>query len=204
MIQGEKRGGNVIAWVGAGLSIGMGYPSWDTLVCKIVENIDNTLWGNSEIQEWARENANDAPEWVAEVLSQTHHKGYCNALIREFSHNAEEDSFIHALLSLLPFKWYITTNYDTLIERNLEKFMGYKPNIYTPKNASSLLAKDDEQKFIYKVHESINEGLEDVILTETDYYSLIQGGAYSRVLTSLFSKYTLVGFGYSLEIETFG
>ena len=199
----DLRNGNAIAWVGAGLSIGMGYPSWDTLVCKIAENIDNTLWGNSELQEWARKNANSAPEWVAEVLSQTNHKGYCDALINEFGHNAKEDSFIHALLSLLPFKGYITTNYDALIERNLEKFICYKPNIYTPKNASSLLAKDEEQKFIYKVHGSINEGLEDIILTETDYYSLIQGGTYSKVLSSLFSKYTLVGFGYSLRDRDF-
>lgn len=199
----DLRNGNVLAWVGAGLSIGMGYPSWETLVCKIAENIDNTLWGASELQEWAKKNANSSPEWVAEVLSQTHYKGYSDALIKEFGQNTPKKSYMHALLSLLPFKGYITTNYDSLIEDHLEKFTSYTPNIYTPKNASSLFAKNEDQKFIYKVHGSINDNLEDVILTETDYYSLMQHGIYNKILSSLFSKYTLVGFGYSLRDRDF-
>lgn len=199
----DLRNGNVLAWIGAGLSIGMGYPSWEMLVCNIAENIDNTLWANSELQEWAKKNANNAPEWVAEVLSQTHYKGYSDALIYEFERNVKKNSYIHALLSLLPFKGYITTNYDSLIEDNLEKFTSYKPNIYTPKNASSLLSKNENQKFIYKVHGSIGNDLENVVLTETDYYSLMKNGIYSRILSSLLSKYTLVGFGYSLRDRDF-
>lgn len=199
----DLRNGNVLAWVGAGLSIGMGYPSWETLICKIAENIDNTLWGNSELQEWSKKNANSAPEWVAEVLSQTHYKGYTDALMHEFERDIKSNSYIHAFLSLLPFKGYITTNYDSLIENNLEKFISYKPNIYTPKNAPSLLSKDENRKFIYKVHGSISSDLEYVILTETDYYSLMKDKIYSRILSSLFSKYTLVGFGYSLRDRDF-
>ena len=199
----DLRNGNVLAWVGAGLSIGMGYPSWETLVCRIAENIDNTLWVDSELQKWAQKNANNAPEWVAEVLSQTHYKGYSDSLIKEFRRNAQKSSYMHAFLSLLPFKGYITTNYDSLIEDSLERFTSYKPNIYTPKTASSLLANKENEKFIYKVHGSINESLEDVILTETDYYSVMQSGIYSKVLSSLFAKDTLVGFGYSLRDRDF-
>ncbi len=199
----DLRKGSVLAWIGAGLSIGMGYPSWETLVCKIAENIDNTLWVDSELQKWVKKNANCAPEWVAEVLAQTNYKGYCDALKKEFGRNAKKSSYMHAFLSLLPFKGYITTNYDTLIEDSIEKFISYKPNVYTPQNASALLAKNENQKFIYKVHGSISENLEDVILTETDYYSLMQSGTYGKILSSLFSKYTLVGFGYSLRDRDF-
>lgn len=199
----DLRNGNVLAWVGAGLSIGVGYPSWENLICKISDNIINTLWSDSKLQRWARQNANSTPEWVAEVLSQAHYKGYSDTLIEEFKRNTDKSSLMHALLSLLPFKGYITTNYDALIETNLEKFISYKPNIYTPKNASLLLAKDENQKFIYKVHGSINDDLGNMILTETDYYSLMQNGTYSKVLSSLLSKYTLVGFGYSLRDRDF-
>ena len=199
----DLRNGNVLAWVGAGLSIGMGYPTWETLIRKISENIDGTLWRNSNLQEWAQKNASSAPEWVAEVLSQTNQKEYNDALLEEFGHNGKKSSVIHALLSLLPFKGYITTNYDSLIEHNLELFTEYKPHIYTPKNAISLLAKDENQKFVYKVHGSINESTDDVILTETDYYALMQDGVYSKVLSQMLSKYTLVGFGYSLRDRDF-
>ena len=199
----DLRNGNVLAWVGAGLSIGMGYPTWETLIRKISENIDGTLWRNSNLQEWAQKNASSAPEWVAEVLSQTNQKEYNDALLEEFGHNDKKSSVIHALLSLLPFKGYITTNYDSLIEHNLELFTEYKPHIYTPKNAISLLAKDEHQKFVYKVHGSISESTDDVILTETDYYALMQDGVYGKVLSQMLSKYTLVGFGYSLRDRDF-
>ena len=199
----DLRNGNVLAWVGAGLSVGMGYPTWETLIGRISENIDSTLWRNSTLQEWAQKNASNAPEWVAEVLSQTNHKEYCDALLNEFGHSDKKSSVIHALLSLLPFKGYITTNYDSLIEHNLELFTKYKPHIYTPKNAISLLAKDENQKFVYKVHGSINESTDEVILTETDYYALMQDGVYGKVLSQMLSKYTLVGFGYSLRDRDF-
>ena len=199
----DLRNGNVLAWVGAGLSVGMGYPTWETLIGRISENIDSTLWRNSTLQEWAQKNASNAPEWVAEVLSQTNHKEYCDALLNEFGHSNKKSSVIHALLSLLPFKGYITTNYDSLIEHNLELFTKYKPHIYTPKNAISLLAKDENQKFVYKVHGSINESTDEVILTETDYYALMQDGVYGKVLSQMLSKYTLVGFGYSLRDRDF-
>lgn len=58
----DLRAGNVLAWVGAGLSIGMGYPSWETLVCKIAENIDSAQWGNSDLQDWAIKTASNSHE----------------------------------------------------------------------------------------------------------------------------------------------
>lgn len=158
----DLRAGNVLAWVGAGLSIGMGYPSWETLVCKIAENIDSAQWGNSYLQDWAIKTASNAPEWVAEVLSQTDHKAYCDALLNEFGHNTKETSDTHALLALLPFKGYITTNYDALIEHSIEAFTNYKPHVYTSSSAKSLLRKDQNQKFVYKVHGSISESLKDL------------------------------------------
>ena len=77
----DLRSGNVLAWVGAGLSISAGYPSWEGLICKIAESIDCVQWGSSDLQNWAVKNANSSPEWVAEVLSQTNPKAYADALL---------------------------------------------------------------------------------------------------------------------------
>lgn len=199
----DLRKGNVIAWVGAGLSAGIGYPSWKSLINKIAENVAGTQWRRSKLQAWAAGAADTAPEWVAEVLSQTDHKGYSDALIREFGDNSKKTSVTHALLALLPFKGYITTNYDSLIEQSLEIFTRYKPRIYTPQNASFLLKEDENQKFIYKVHGDIDKGVNDIILTETDYYKLMRDGIYNKLLSQMLSRYTLVGFGYSLRDRDF-
>jgi len=199
----DLRAGNVLAWIGAGLSIGIGYPSWETLICKMAENIDSAQWGNSDLQDWAIKTAGNAPEWVAEVLSQTNRKEYCDALLSEFGQNIKKTSDTHALLALLPFRGYITTNYDALIENSIEIFTNYKPYVYTSSNAKALLTKELNQKFVYKVHGSIKEGMKDVILTETDYYALLHDGVYGKIISSMLSKYTLVGFGYSLRDRDF-
>ncbi|HIZ12192.1 MAG TPA: SIR2 family protein [Candidatus Eubacterium faecavium] len=199
----DLRAGNVLAWVGAGLSIGMGYPSWESLICKIAENIDSTQWGNSKLQDWAINTANSAPEWVAEVLSQADPKAYYDALSNEFGHTTKKASVTHALLALLPFRGYITTNYDSLIEDSIAMFTNYKPDVYTSSNAKLLLTKDQKKKYVYKVHGSINESVKDLVLTETNYYALLHDGVFGKILSSMLSKYTLVGFGYSLRDRDF-
>lgn len=149
----DLREGNVIAWIGAGLSIGMGYPSWEGLICNIAANIDSARWGNSGLQEWAINTANTAPEWVAEVLSQADHRAYCDALANEFGNATKRPSDIHALLALLPFRGYITTNYDALIENHIEIFTSYKPHVFTPTDAKFLLTKDQMENLFIRLME---------------------------------------------------
>lgn len=89
------------------------------MIHKISEKIDSTLWKNSDLQEWAQKNASNAPEWVAEVLSQANQKEYNDALLEEFGQSDKKLSVIHALLSLLPFKGYITTDYYALMQNGV-------------------------------------------------------------------------------------
>lgn len=199
----DLREGNVMAWVGAGLSMGVGYPSWSRLVENIAENINNASWGDSDIQSWAEKNADSSPEWVAEVLATTNIKEYYSALKSEFNCERKQENFTHALLALLPFKGYITTNYDSLIEYNLSLFTNYEPIIYTQDNAINLLLEHTDKKFVYKVHGDIKANEKSIILTETDYYSLQRNEIYSKILSWLFSKHTLVSFGYSLRDRDF-
>ena len=198
----DLREGNVIAWIGAGLSMGAGYPSWSRLVEAIAESIDNTAWGDSQILGWAQKHADANPEWVAEVLAATNRKEYYGALKNQFRHRAKE-SFTHALLAVLPFKGYITTNFDPLIEHNLRLFTDYDPPVYTQDNALNLLLEHTDKKFVYKVHGDIQSNEKNIILTETEYYSLQRNEIYRKILSWLFSKHTLISFGYSLRDRDF-
>lgn len=198
----DLRDGNVMAWVGAGLSMGVGYPSWSKLVETIAVNINNTLWDESCIQSWTEKNSNVNPEWVAEVLSTTNKKEYYRSLKKIFNCDIKQENFTHALLALLPFKGYITTNYDSLIENNLRLFTDYEPIIYTHDNPIDLLLESTDKKFVYKVHGDIRTS-KNIILTETDFYSLQRDEIYNKILSWLFSKHTLVSFGYSLRDRDF-
>ena len=51
------RENNVIAWIGAGLSVGAGYPSWSGLVREIAGDIDDTRWTDVNLQDWAEKEA---------------------------------------------------------------------------------------------------------------------------------------------------
>lgn len=199
----DLRNGNVLAWVGAGLSVGVGYPSWSKLVKNIATSVSNVSWRQSDIQTWVEKNVDTNPEWVAEVLAATNIKEYYDALKEEFNSNRKGENLTHALLAMLPFKGYITTNYDSLIEHNLRVFTEYDPIVYTQANAIDLLIEHTNKKFVYKVHGDVKISLENIILTETDYYSLQRNEIYKKVLSWLFSKHTLVSFGYSLRDRDF-
>lgn len=199
----ELREGNVIAWVGAGLSIGTGYPSWEQLVNKIAESICNTRFEHPDLHEWVKKNAEINPEWVAEVLFKANTREYYDSIKNEFNRIGNKESLVHALLSILPFRGYITTNYDTLIEHNLQFFTKYTPPIYGIKNMLELLTDNSNTKFVYKIHGDINSLENGIVLTETDYYSLQQDKIYNKILSWLFSKHTLVCFGYSLRDRDF-
>lgn len=82
-------------------------------------------------------------------------------------------------------------------------FTNYKPHVFTPTDAKFLLTKDQKEKFVYKAHGSINGSASNVVLTETDYHTLLRDGVFTKVLSSMLSKYTLIGFGYSLRDRDF-
>lgn len=198
------RDGKVIAWVGAGLSMGVGYPSWTGLMNAIAENIASSVWRETEVCEWVISNAEKNPEWVAEVLSETNRKQYFESIAFEFKKEAKRvSSFTHAILALLPFKGYITTNFDTLIEDHIELFTSYSPSVFKKENALSLLTENVDKKFVYKVHGDINSSPENITLTETGYYALQRDGVYNKILSWLFSKYSIVCLGYSLRDNDF-
>ena len=199
----DLRNGSVIAWIGAGLSTGVGYPSWTTFVNTLADTIDSAMWDKTGLQEWARKNAESNPEWVAEVLHMTNIHQYKQAIIKEFGIEKKNDSITHSLLALLPFKGYITTNFDTLIENHIKLFTAYTPRIYNNSNAIELLTRKQHEKFVYKIHGDINSNTDDIVLTESNFYALQKNQIYNKIMSWIFSKYTIICMGYSLRDRDF-
>lgn len=199
----DLRNGLVVAWIGAGLSIGLGYPSWTELVNTIADSITSTTWNSSLLQDWARKNADSNPEWVAEVLYTSDYRQYAETIRNEFGVERTNDSITHALLSLLPFKGYITTNYDTVIENNIRLFTSYNPKVYNNSNAIDLLTREQNEKFVYKIHGDINSNVKDIVLTESDFFGLQKNQIYNKIMSWIFSRYTIVCLGYSLRDRDF-
>jgi|GEM_PF-3452959 len=197
------RTGNVLAWVGAGLSIGAGYPSWKDLIISISNKIMCAEWSDKSLIDWIVNNSKYNPEWAAEVLFNTSKHDYYESLRNIFDNNKNVNSLTHSLLAILPFKGYVTTNYDCLIEKHIEKFSNYEPKTYDYTTALNLLTDNSYDKFVLKIHGDIKNGIDKLIMTESEYYKLEKNDAYYKVLSWVFSKHTIICLGYSLKDKDF-
>jgi len=113
----------VLALVGAGLSIPLKFPSWDKLIKEIFRQVESTSWFRDDKNyKWLNEKSNTHPDWVAEVLHTEQKESFRTAVKEVFKKRELHYSYNHALLALLPFKGYVTTNYDTLIELDSTEF----------------------------------------------------------------------------------
>lgn len=116
--------GEAIAFVGAGLSSPLGYPSWSALLGKL----------HAQAQQIA---TFDPPEHIkqhvlqyAEVIKEHFKKSeggidqYRSILGREFGprQDGENCTCTHRLLVRLPFRGFVTTNYDECIEDALRGY----------------------------------------------------------------------------------
>lgn len=198
----DLRGNNVIAWIGAGLSIGAGYPSWSGLVREIARDIDDGRWTDVNIQQWAEKEAGISPEWAAEVLRRADPHAFNESLKKQLDQRGPVDSITHALLALLPFKGYVTTNFDTLMEDALSGFTGYKPQVYRKNTAMDMFTDRSEKKFVYKIHGDLSDE-DSIVLTESQFYGLQRDDIYNRVISWIFSKHTVMCMGYSLRDRDF-
>lgn len=200
----ELRDGNVLAWIGAGLSTSARYPSWTELIQSITQEIiDSKYSSDKSLRKWVEDNATKNPEWVAEVLLNANSHSFYAALRNIFDKKEEIYSFVHALLAILPFKGYVTTNYDCLIENHIEKFTDYKPKIYDYSTSLNLLTYKSKGKFIFKIHGDISKDHKNLILTESSFYKLEKNDIYYKTLSWIFSNHIIICLGHSLRDKDF-
>lgn len=202
----QIREETALLFVGSGLSIDLGYPSWKELVSNIFERIESTLSIKDETnRKWLKEHFFTEPDWAAEVISSASHDEYQNALRSIFlNEQPKVVSLNHILISLLSFKGYLTTNYDTLIEDYLSVFSLHPPLVFDYIEALENYANFRlASRYVLKLHGSIKNSTESLVLTSSDYHKLLHDQRYIRLLASIFSEYTILCVGFSLRDRDF-
>jgi len=170
-------------WVGAGLSIPAGYPSFPKLAEilreKTLEKIPDNLEPQGTIDAFVE--ANGAGHFVrclADIFTQEQPKQY------------------HIDLMKLPWKGIITTNYDELLEDALKQISKGYIKIILERNLD-LTAREEIP--LYKIHGDVSEFNSLVLDTESyekysDLYSFLESD-----LHSILRKHSIVFFGYSMR-----
>ena len=185
----ELTNGNVVAFIGAGLSIGAGLPTWNELIQYICES--------AGIQHYEKD-----PLKAAQYLEIKYGRNYIIQQLREIIKSVNiKPTENHFMLAKLPISCFITTNYDNLLERTFDTIgKPYHRIIY-----DNGIAYWDEKKEIQllKMHGSIDDE-ERIILSENDYLQYFENHkAITLKIKDLLMYRTFMFLGYSLSDPDF-
>lgn len=185
--------GLCIPFLGAGASLGAGAPSASTLSKRLADACGypgRDPYDFLKVAQYFRMTVDDyAPR--REIIKVLRDKNI-------------KPSPAHATLAALPFRYFITTNYDNLMERALTS-EGKEPTVITYKvgtNAIEVASPPTEEKpIVYKIHGSMDDP-QSMVVTEDDMVNwmaavLMSDPPIPQAIRTLF-KESVLFIGYAL------
>ena len=190
------KAGRCAVFVGAGLSVAAGYPSWAKLLEKLIEKGHERGWRINATQ--AKElktllKESDKYLLVAEELRERFGRDTFAGELVEIFKKDHPPTTLHQRLMDIPFALAVTTNYDLLLEKAyLKKYKDLPPaftNLQPPEIAGALWRGNF---FILKAHGDVNNR-ESFVITERDYRDVIfRSQGYRSALSSIFTRLCLI------------
>jgi len=176
-------------------------PNWyEFLDCFIDWEYKNAKYSKKDHSELKRllKDSNKFPIIAGDLLERTSKNELKEFLEDVFSPQDIHPSYLHKLISLIPFRAIITTNYDNLIEKAYYEINNRFPKILASDNIN-IDSNVPEQFFVAKIHGDI-EDPSTIVLSQIDYMNLLhQSPNYLDFMQKLFKNYTILFIGYSFS-----
>lgn len=177
-------------FIGAGVSIGAGLPSWGSLLENMAKeaglspaDIDR-MWSLSFL---------DQARLLERRLGSV---AKLRELIVKQVGASPKFGLMHAMLSMLPSESIVTTNYDTLFERAVR--CTEQPMCVLPYESAK-----GTNKFLLKMHGCVTHP-EDIVLTKQDYLHFEhRRAALSSIVQSTLIRTHMLFVGFSLMDENY-
>jgi len=157
--------GATIAFIGAGASVELGYPSWSSLAEKVFTEVKKKCNDPFTILEEEFKNKN-YPAFFQEVMNKFGEKFLYDFCEKEFDLTNGEGK-IYSFLSKFPFQAYFTTNFDHELKKHFE--LAKKAHkVYLNKKKDFEALDIDTLVSIVKIHGDFSDK-KSLVLTENQY-----------------------------------
>ncbi len=183
--------GNLVLFIGGGLSVSAGLPSWIALTQPLAAAVDYKIPSSDELI---------TPEHLLATTQYYANQHGPNNLIQYLRDALDtymkSPTALHYLLASLPIRTIFTTNYDDLIERSLRD-SGKRPNVIV--SSTDLAFWSEEAIQVVKLCGDLSRP-ESIVITRQDFTTYFANHAriVERLRTTLESK-TILFLGYSLN-----
>lgn len=202
--------GDAIAFVGAGASAGL-YPLWDGLLEALITKAEKAGKADAATAAAWRADARNDPDAAAHDIRRALGEGsYRNAMREIFKprtgHDGRRFTVTHGHLLRLPFRGFITTNYDPCL---IEARASIRPDCPTTGFATWMDGDAveawrggevfDEHPCPILFAHGIYERSNTVVLGTTEYREVYSDGAFHRLFKQAWGAEHLVfvGFGFT-------
>ena len=183
------RSGNLVLFLGAGVSAGAGLPTWRDLLTTTAERLGLT---GEQCRQLDRRDPRDA----AAILAAQPNGDRFRSTVCDVIGSAQRYSLVHGLLASLPTCEAVTTNYDTLFE--VAAVTDGRQLAVLPDHPSGA-----KGRWLLKLHGSIDDPGR-IVITRSDYLNMPrQYGALMGLVQAMLMMRHMLFVGYSLSDEDF-
>lgn len=180
-IQQASRTNKLVVFVGAGVSQNSGIPTWNNLICSMMEELPSELSKETDVLK------------LAQMYKDSRgHKEYMDKIKNVLLYNKAVPNPLHKSIIELNPCHIVTTNYDDLIEQELANEFKQYDIIREDKDIPQM----KNQHCLVKMHGDY--ATDNIVLTEKDYFDYKNNFPLIRAFVqSLFASKLVLFVGFS-------
>lgn len=196
-----------VFFVGAGLSVGSGYPDWTNLLKQLIKKgQENGRINDDKKAEYEILSADPTKSlMLAEELKLDLGSLFNRHMEELFQNSDKNPSINHQYIVKTKGSMIITINYDDLIEKAYNNNYHKHPNVFIysqSREAANSFWKN--RFFILKAHGDAQRDVETLILSQRDYRkTLYKESGYRSLLQTIFTTKSIFFVGVSMNDPEF-
>ncbi|OAD45436.1 SIR2 family protein [Polaribacter atrinae] len=206
MLESFKKKSSIF-FIGAGISMDAGLPSWGKLISDLIDLASKQPWcGEDKIREY-KKLLKDGNNFLllAEELKSELGSIFYNYIESIFGQPDIKPTPTMESILKVKSNIILTSNYDRLIENTYTKLNGYPPPTFTYSQSREIANNYWKEKFfVLKAHGDAFSDVQGIILSQRDYRkTLYREIGYKSILQSIFSTKSVFFVGTSMTDPEF-